>query len=271
MRYACLVLLGALATLVLGPAAQADFVCIDNFQSYAVDDCVDGTNGWNVYDARYIPYYTAVVDPSNSFNQALKMHNPGAGDEDNELIAYNNSSGLVMPQGTTPATLFFRFMSTGGDGHDELFGLTAKTDPHSWNDVCTRTATWGEDLLLWTGTYNDIPFQVDCGTWYSFWQVIHNVENTGDCDTWDVYVQGGAYTTRTQLGSDYLFKAGDVVDNSLRTFLLISDWGDCYFDDIYVDTTGENLSDPTSAIPEPTTLALLALGGAISLIRRRRR
>jgi len=276
MRFACLILVGVLATLVLGPAAQAGFVGIDDFQSYTAGDNVDGHNGWHAWTPGDVGYFTAVVDPSGpSSNKVLKSHNDGTFDEEHEYTAYNNSSSLTMPEGTTPATFFYRFMSTGPDApHDQAWGLTSLATPHTWGAFRTRTALAGDGtLLLRNGAINDEPFVPDCGTWYSFWYVVHNVVNGVDNDTWDVYVQGGAYATQTQLADGFLFNTasgGDVEADSLRTFEMITDWGDMYFDDIYVDTAGENLSNPTSAIPEPATLALLALGGAVSLIRRRR-
>jgi hypothetical protein len=105
---------------------------------------------------------------------------------------------------------------------------------------------------------------IEDGTWYSLWMVVDNSANN-----WSVYLQGGsgAYVTQTELGTgSYGFESSATGGSAPMTYFGIrmnnshSGADSVLFDNLYVDTSGENLS----VIPEPSSLVLL--GVALSVL-----
>jgi hypothetical protein len=170
---------------------------------------------------------------------------------------------LSIPDSSSAATLYLRFRHNG-DGGSQRFGL--------WDQGGTNASAADvngldlqfillDDLALapnkfrlvsrLTGSSNvTLDNSLDVGTWYSMWVVIDQTT-----DTYDVYLKGGAYTVQTLIRSDIDFRnatsttlngfAGQGTYNA--TYTVTS-----YLDDIHLDPSGVNLSEPVS--PEPPAL-----------------
>jgi hypothetical protein len=172
---------------------------------------------------------------------------------------------LSIPDSSSAATLYLRFRHNG-DGGSQRFGL--------WDQGGTNASAADvngidlqfillDDLALapnkfrlvsrLTGSSNvTLDNSLDVGTWYSMWVVIDQTT-----DTYDVYLRGGAYAVQTLIRSDVGFRnatsttlngfAGQGTYNA--TYTVTSD-----LDDIHLDPSGVNLTDPVSP-PPPTPKA----------------
>ena len=89
------------------------------------------------------------------------------------------------------------------------------------------------------------PFAAD--TWYKTWVVINN-----SADTYEVFVQGGALETVTQMTAGgktvFAFRNGQAANDLVNVFFRTNPphTADFLIDDIYLDTAARNLSDPTA-------------------------
>jgi hypothetical protein len=99
-------------------------------------------------------------------------------------------------------------------------------------------------------------------TWYSTWLVINNLDNN-----YEVWMQGGALAVPTKLDDNdgpnigntlFGFRNGAATNDLVSAFLRTggNHNSNFYVDDIYLDVTGQNLSNP-AAIPEPSAVALI--------------
>ena len=169
-------------------------------------------------------------------------------------------NSLSIPDSSSAATLYLRFRHNG-DGGNQRFGL--------WDQGGTNASAADvngidlqfillDDLALapnkfrlvsrLAGSSNvTLDNSLDVGTWYSMWVVIDQTT-----DTYDVYLRGGAYAVQTLIRSDIGFRnptttplngfAGQATYNA--TYTVSSD-----LDDIHLDPSGVNLTEPVS--PEP--------------------
>jgi hypothetical protein len=200
--------------------------------------------------------------------------------------AFNNDPALTMPEGTTPASLFYRVRTDQLSYEvDWASAMSAVATPTSFSSVksgilweapfAPGTMDPNLDLRIYNGPPGASAWQSEgpvlTDQWYSVWVVVHNVVNTDpniDLDTADYYIQGGAYTSQTLLANNVHYFRGGPAIGPLLTFMAIIDSNQVvYVDDVYVDTSGQNLEP----IPEPVTLALVAVGGAVLAVWRRRK
>ena len=150
----------------------------------------------------------------------------------------------IIPEGGV-GTVYQRFAFSNPE-IDVVFGLTDRPAVVDWGDYETglriyfalnqlearrgsRYESIGDDLL-----------QLD--TWYEVWTVIDN-----DADTYAVYIRGGSnYPKRVLLADGIAFRNGTA--SSLTGFALSYNARYCegsfFFDDLYVDPTGVNLTRP---------------------------
>lgn len=267
----------AAATMCVAPAAPAAFVAIDNFDSYTQGSSLNGQGGWGTGTQANFGALV-VADPANAANNVLQTSNSGGtGRVFNDFQA---SHGLSVPTGAS-ATLFTRFRSTAA-GVDIAFGSSDLDQAALLADAASgarfnnfeaygRIVTNGTQFQVRNGggfTEGANSYTIAPDTWYNLWLVLDNT-----AFTYKAYVQGPSdagpvqYLGGTATG-DFAFRTTATPHGNLISYLLDSNAtsGNTYFDDIYLDTAGANLSNP---IPEPTSLALATLCGLALLVRRK--
>jgi hypothetical protein len=266
-----------MAVAALSPAARAAFVAIDNFNSYVQGSNINGQGGWGTGAQANFGAVVA-ADPASAANNVLQTSNTGGtGRVFNDFLA---SRSLSVPTGTS-ATLFSRFRSTAA-GVDIAFGssdldqaalLADATSGARFNnfEAYGRVVTNGTQFQVRNGggfTDGVNSYVVAPDTWYNLWFVLDNT-----AFTYKAYVQGPSdagpvqYLGGTATG-DFAFRTTATPHGNLISYLLDSNAtsGSTYFDDIYLDPAGANLSNP---IPEPTSLALAAFCGLALYFRRK--
>lgn len=155
-------------------------------------------------------------------------------------VAVNDTN---LSSDTVSTTLMLS--SDSGDGFAEAGPLVSIKDGV---EITTREA--GAEGLVSDGLSNL--------TWYNVWVVadMDTWGNTDDIGDVDVYLSTGT-APGTPTNGDAVFRRGQA-NTTLDSLELVRGGrlGDvAYYDDIYIDTTGQNLT----LIPEPSSLVLTAL------------
>lgn len=242
------------------PTARADFVLIDDFNSYALGELngqSDGTGTWETTDDNFV----IEVDPTDADNRVLNVLRVLASGAPSAQLS--DDPNLSIADGTT-ATLFFRFYR--GDVPSSMnWGLTDLLFPSQWNDFEVQLRNDFGDTFdvkgdLAGGGFKDIvnvePVPAD--EWIHCWVVIDQAD-----DTYEGYFRSErTYPTLTKFETDLDTITGDPTvfglvngtDDPLETFWIRSCCGEgsiygdhtdpWYIDDIYVDLDGENLNSP---------------------------
>jgi hypothetical protein len=247
------------AVVFASSAASAAYTAVDTFEAYSVGSNIIGQGGWNT-GAQANFFATVEVDPASAGNKVLQVMNSGGqGRVFNDFQA--SRSGLNIAMGTT-GTLFSRFRTTNG-GVDVAFGSSDIADAQLLTD---STAGGRFDNFEAYGRVqnNGLEYQVRDGggfttgsplsimndTWYNLWLVINNSANT-----YRAYVQGPSDANPVQyLGGnatgDFAMRTTGAPHGNLISYLIDSNATspNTYFDDIYIDTAGENLTNPVTGI-----------------------
>ncbi|YCM43054.1 PEP-CTERM sorting domain-containing protein [Verrucomicrobiaceae bacterium 227] len=237
--------------------ASAVFVALDDFESYTANSAVDGQNGWSASgDTNF------VADPDNAGNQVLSSA------ETTAVTTTNVSRSIPTISTTGTGTIFFRARASATA--DFVIGSSDIAIPGagSWGDFegYMRFNLGNIDVRDEGGFANAGVYNAD--EWYNVWLVL---DHTTDTST--LYFNQGTEDATTAAASGGFRTSGNTVhDEILSIFIRNNDAASAGFiDDIHVDNTGANLTNPapTAAIPEPATSLLALLGLAFGMRRRR--
>lgn len=279
-------------SLLLGTAiAHGAWTEVDTFEDGNLDDwtlLLDEEGTLNPDDPATI---TIVPDPTGTDNNVMAMYAGGIIENTVNAHAHRPLNPAITDPGIgnedQAATFFFRVLrpQVEVDGVsvpgqlDHVWGLldsVVDDNPSAYGDysVMSRYAhNKGGVMDVHDGGYTAVglddgeggkqPMATD--TWYSLWYVIRHGQNT-----FDLYIQGGdQFPEQTLLyeNAEYRKKTFE----PLITFAITTSAGNLadglksldngYFDDIYVDITGANLTSPVGDTPTPTT----AIPGATEL------
>jgi len=196
-----------------------------------------------------------VIDPLDSENQALRIN--GGEQNVSKPLPFEISNGAS-------GTLFLRMMRDGIV--DGFAGLSDEAAPTKWSGFETQFGVQnsapdsfrvrdGDNFASLDRQIEDSQFEVD--VWYCVWVDVNNV-----ADQYQVFVQGGAYTERTQLSAtgQMLFDFRNGGANALTAFqtrLGVQTAGVLFIDDILIDPDDVNAEVPNDILcgeplPEPT-------------------
>lgn len=266
------ILLIALASVVALPASAA-WVLIDDFNASSTGALDNQSSAiGTTWSASGV--YSVVADPTNPGNQVLQATMGGSGQfaflplGSNEIA--NNTEG----------TLFFRYRREGTV--DANVGLTNVNSPGAFGDYRVQLNTQPGSPSAFQvrdgGSFTTLgspPF--DSGTWYHVWMTPDNASDTYQVHILDAGTGAGETFQMTAppasaSGAVSTFGFRESVGDAIDRFFLgvnASSQSLYYIDDIYIDNTGFNLSNPV-AIPEPGRALLLVLAAGLALGRRRR-
>lgn len=266
-HHVAVVTLCGLIAVLLPTAAQAEFVLVDD---------MEGTDNWNAFDGTP---GTLVADPANPNNQVFGI---GFGTNANNSDSYLSlGSGIAH---NTTGTLFFRVRTTAGvpdapstKTFDWVFGTTTKANPgaagtaSAWNDFIgygVMNSDGGEGTEMGVrngptagGSFNFYgPASPD--TWYNVWLVLNN--STKQTTMYYNTGQGTPASDPSTLSASGAFRNVNS-DALIRLWARNNAPGSTgYMDDVYLDTTGENLLNPLSTPGSDTPPAIttfVSLGG----------
>ncbi|WP_035613148.1 hypothetical protein [Haloferula sp. BvORR071] len=241
------------AVILIGGAwqAHAAFTAVDNFNSRSLGN-VGGQGGWVATDTTSA---VVLVDPANPINKIMRHSGSGAAGIPLPASIAENSTG----------TFFIRVkrVSTTNDisfGLSDLAATTTNVNNFASFEVQPNVnglALRGRDVGVVTP--NVVNNMLDT-TWYKIWIVVNN--NTGSAtsnavtpnDNYKYYVQvdDGPQTEYFPTDGIWNFRNGTTTALITAQFKTQTATSSLYFDDIYVDNTAANLSDPT-AVANPDT------------------
>lgn len=204
-----------------------------------VDD-FEGSYSWMV--RKDVPFSADLIedpyDPSGNrvFSINTGLRTPGK---------YNATKPIPPIGNGTTATVYQRFAYDNPE-IDVVFGISDESVIDAYADF--------ENGLRVMFDYNQMEARaggeyirigddlIQLSTWYEAWTVINNAT-----DTYDVYIRGGSnYPEQTLLHSGIPFRNGTA--SSIVSYGIAYNSGYCEgsfcLDDLYVDTTGLNLSRP---------------------------
>ncbi len=262
-----LLALVAAGGLAVSQTAHADYVLVEDFEApaFTINAGINGINGWTA-DAGA----QAAIDPAGGVNQVGRLTGTNTGASKAATIS-NSDTG----------TFFFRWRRADTAGNFN-FGNSDAATATGFGDFETQVVIEGfssgtdTTLDLEVNDYGqkdtDQDWQVD--VWFNTWIVVDAAE-----DEYQVYIQGGSYGSVTQITigaeTDFSFRnsnpANPPIDNDILSLFFKNNFaaaGPVYIDDLYIDATASNLTNPlVNNIPEPSTLAM----GLISLVALMRR
>ena len=210
-----------------------------------LDGLTDGTGMWEAT----LDFYAIDADPTGAENNVMIALELDSGTKQAVL----DDPGVVVADGTQ-ATLFARFYRDDLDTHVN-FGLSDVASPGDWADfeAQARDQTgifFARDDGAFTA-FDNID-ELPEAEWINFWMVIDN-----DSDTNEYSLQSeSTFPDQLQMAAGnregFDFRNG-TSDDLIRLFFRCNNEGGgaihigpWYLDDIYLDPSGENLTNPLS-------------------------
>jgi len=270
----------AFALIAGSSSAQAQWSLIDDFENIPAGSLVENTTGPGAtWTGDGTSLNSSQLDPSDASNLAMRVSGtPGNG----VLRAQFTNAGDQIVSGSI-GTLFYRFRTpVGANGTtDHVVGLTdnnAITNFNFKSGLRNTVPAMVNNLDARNGSsYQSVAGNLADDTWYSLCMVSNNDASMG---TFDLYLQSNTdanYAAQTAVitGAGYRINgATDIVNAYFRNANNTGgvEGNDLYFDDVYINSSAADLSNPiAAAIPEPSSLALLLSGVGMFVVRRRRR
>jgi len=263
--------------------SRATFTLIDNFNAYTVGSAISGQGDWTAEAGNNPTAAGVAADPLNPANTVLAI---GAGGYTSGRLGHRetiNTDPAVQINNGTTATLFFR-MAWDTKSVDLSIGMTDVANPISdtifnsftqFRSQLSASFTPGFDNLSVIDINGRQTLTTDVSplSWYNIWMVINNTT-----DTTQIYIQGNEFASQTLLtsqgNSSFTFRNGTTTNNLVTLFIATGrnlanfppnpqeNIGPVYFDDIYVDQSGQNLVNP---VPEPGGMLLAMIAAAMAV------
>jgi len=210
----------------------ADWTALNNFEHGSLGGMTLSATGSSAQ---------VVNDPTEGpVNRVLRIRSAGSS---------TLSASLPIPP--IPAggfgTVFFRFYLID-QNHDANWGLSEQTTPttatHFKVQMRSISSAPGQVQIKDSASFLNAA-EVSTRSWYSAWLQVSNASGTAN-DTFDLYLQGGAFGVPTLVKSGVRFAAG--TSSSLNTFFWrFGPTTEVYFDDLHADSSRANLTDPVAA------------------------
>jgi len=262
VKVAVPMLLTVLTILMAASRANAQFVVIDTFEKESLGP-INGQNGWTSQAG--VADKAHCFEPQNANgklgcagNEARVQVVVDPTDPNNHVLQYGAKAETVhtfkamrIPNANTASTLFFRARRTGEVNMN--WGLSDEAAPSNWNDYEVQLNMQTVDtnkIRIRDGNKAVESVLMPANTWYKTWFVINNAN-----DTYEVFMQGGTMDKITQITAggktEFGFRNGHADNDLINIFLRTTPPhnADFQFDDIYLDTAGRNLTDPSVAAP----------------------
>jgi hypothetical protein len=206
---------------------------------------INGQGGWV---ASSTTAAQVVIDPDLNYNKVLNQQ--GA-----------TGAAIALPAGTTigngtSGTLFLR-VRKGGTNYNNSFGLndTGSANPATPGnfEVMAQVSATGAFRARDGGTNAVVPVTnvtMPSATWYKVWLVADN-----GADSWKFYIQGPNDPAKIELEAPvavapWNFRNGTALALAAVQLYSAEATASIYYDDIFIDNSGTNLTDPTED-PDP--------------------
>ncbi|MEM8860180.1 MAG: hypothetical protein AAGD96_17755, partial [Chloroflexota bacterium] len=224
-------LTGSMPTLAAEDVAFS-WIEVDDFESISTGS-INGKNGWS------------------ADSQIVVENSPVGSGKVLKLTGLDNYAAKSLPStlaNNQTGTLYFRMLRSGSaDAFSGLSDVSSPTDfSHFETQVGAQSTSTNSFVARNGSSFSSLSGNFDSNTWFCVW-----VEANNSSDTYRVYVEGGAYSSRTQIGSSTLnFRNG--TSSSLESFFARTgvDTGQLYIDDIYIDSSGLNSGKPSGSCPQ---------------------
>ncbi|MCY2990199.1 MAG: glycoside hydrolase family 3 C-terminal domain-containing protein [Planctomycetota bacterium] len=255
-------LLALVTFLVPMPAAASasEWVRIDDFQANQPDVLPPSGNGWTVAD-KAVSQAVVAADRLAPGNQAVKLQRLLNVKSDQDDTLFHSGAVNIPPGGK--GTVFLRFLiesgldttlgSTTGEKPVQNISLKIGLTEAALNAGNCRAGIWinGRDAMAYglpSGPSKDsVP--VRRNRWYRLWLVVDNAE--GATDRSAAYLQEEGVAGKPTPIPGLILVPAKSARGILATVGVVKarECGltDIWLDDLFVDNTGENLSDPTTS------------------------
>lgn len=243
------------AAVLLAGHAFGEWVRVDDFQGYQPDLLPKGANGWVVPQPEVTRAMTA-ADRASPGNQALKLQRlQNVKSEQHDTLFH---TGAINIPPASKGTVFMRFLIESG--LDTTLGFTTGEKHQGISlkiglaEAALNAGNCQAGIWVNGGSAHGLPSKPDKDSlvpvrrnqWYLLWLVVDNAQGTGDSSA--AYLQEeGASGSPTRIPGPILVPAKSA-RGILATVGVVKsrDTGltDIWLDDLFVDNTGANLTDP---------------------------